>query len=135
LRRRDEEFRNWYMKRLEQLADDPRRRLLAIFDVLDQWFTGDDFNGCMFINASAEYSDAANPIHAAAAEHKRMILKYHRDLCVAAGAEDPDRLAMDLTLLGEGAIVWAQTTGDTDVARRARHCAEALVDVALPVNA
>ena len=34
LRRRDELFRNWFVKRVEQQADQPRQRLIAMFDVL-----------------------------------------------------------------------------------------------------
>ncbi len=135
LRRRDEEFRNWFMKRVEQHSDDPRKRLLSVFDVLHEWCTAEEFNGCMFINASAEYADPANPIHAAAAEHKRHVLKYVRDLAVAAGADDPDRLAVELVLLAEGAIVWAQTTGETDPIRLASESAVTMIDRATPVSA
>ena len=33
LRRRDERFRNWFMRTVERRADTPRERLLAMFDV------------------------------------------------------------------------------------------------------
>ena len=34
LRRRDEKFRNWFMRAVERLGKTPRNRLLAIFDAL-----------------------------------------------------------------------------------------------------
>ncbi len=75
LRRRDEHFRNWFMRAVESRAREPRQRLLAIFDALDEWFSGRDFNGCMFINASAEFARPDDPIHVAgqadAAKHAR----------------------------------------------------------------
>ncbi len=128
LQRHNELFRRWLTERVALSATEPRQRLIALFSVLEEWVAGGDFNGCMFINASAEYADPADPIHAAAAEHKRLVLNYIRELAVDAGVPDPDRLAMELTLLMEGATVWAQTTGDTTVAAAAGVAAATLVD-------
>ncbi len=74
VRRRDEQIRNWLMRAAERRARAPRDRLLALFDALEEWFRSDDFSGCMFINASAEFGRCDDPIHAAAAEHKRLVL-------------------------------------------------------------
>ena len=131
LRRRDEQFRNWFMRAVEQRAKTPRDRLLAIFDALDEWFTGKDFTGCTFINASAEFADHDDPIHAVAAEHKRLVLAYVRDLAAAAGAADPDTLARELALLVEGAIVLAHVTGQADTARQAQKAAKTILTHAL----
>src|SRR5262245_41974450 len=35
-------------------ASDPEERLLAIFDVFDEWFHRDDFEACAFINVLLE---------------------------------------------------------------------------------
>ena len=128
LHRRDEKFRNDFMRDVERRADTPRGRLLALFDVLGDWFAGRGFTGCMFINASAEFADPADPIHAAAAEHKRLVCDYVRELATAAGAADPDTLAQRLMLLMEGAIVMAHVCGDTGAAARAKSAADALLD-------
>jgi len=48
LRRRDEKFRNWFMRAVERLGKTPRGRLLAIFDALEEWFSGKDYCGCMY---------------------------------------------------------------------------------------
>ena len=104
LHRRDEQFRNDFMRDVERRADTPRDRLLALFDVLGDWFAGRGFTGCMFINASAEYTDPADPIHAAAAEHKRLVCDYVRELATAAGAADPDPLAPPPMPLMAGSI-------------------------------
>lgn len=131
LERRDERFRAWFVGEVEARARTPRERLAAVFDVLDAWFRGPGFSGCMFINASAEYAAHDNPIHAAAAEHKRLVLAYIRGLAAAAGAKDSEALAQGLMLLSEGAIVMAHVAGQTDAARHARKVAEKLVDDAL----
>ena len=131
LRRRDEQWRNRFMRAVERHAGTPRERLLAVFDALEECSKGGDLNGCMFVNAAAEFARADDPIHATAAEHKRLVLGYVRDLAEAAGARDPMELAQALRLLIEGAIVVAQVSGDTDAAQRARRVAETLLVAAI----
>ncbi len=131
LRRRDESFRNWFMRDVERRAEAPRDRLLALFDALGYWLASDGVSGCMFINAAAEYGDCNHPIHAVAAEHKRLLTGYVRDLAESAGAADADRLARQLYILIEGAIVATQVCSRTDAAADARDAAEVLVTAAL----
>lgn len=111
MRRRDEIFRNRLMKFVESRARTPRDRLLAVFDFHEDWFTGDEFHGCMFINASAEFSAADSAPRRLAAEHKQEIVRYLRELCEAAGHEDPADTADQLNILIEGAIVTARVVG------------------------
>jgi len=127
LRRRDEKFRNWFMRSVERLGKTPRDRLLVIFDVLEEWFSGKDFSGCMFINASAEFADPENPIHMAAGEHKNLILNYVRELTKTAGAKDHEEVADGLMLLIEGAIVMSYVSGDRMAAARAKKAATTLL--------
>ena len=134
LRRRDEEFRNWFMRAVESRADTPRARLICLFDVLGEWFAQTDFTGCTFINAAAEFGAADDPIHASAAEHKRLVRSYIRELAEAAGAVDPDALANALNLLIEGAITMAYVAGEKTAAVRARDAAVVLIDAALPAS-
>ena len=114
------------------LATSPRERLLALFDALGEWFAQPDFNSCMFIKASSEYPDAEHPIHAAAAEHKRLIRNYLVELAAGAGAADPAELARQLLLLKEGAIVTAHIGGSDGVADDARAAALGILAAGLP---
>lgn len=76
LRLRDEEFRNWLTRRMDQLGDTPHDRLLAMFDILDDWFGDQRYRSCMFIKVSSEYHDSTHPIHAQSANHKRLLREY-----------------------------------------------------------
>ena len=131
LRRRDETFRNWFMRTVEASAETPRDRLLATFDVLEEWIRRKDFCGCTFINAAAEFGERADSIRGSCAEHKRLVIEYLERLAQAAGARDPEELAFDLNLLAEGAIVTAQVMGIKDAASRAKRAAEILIGDAL----
>ncbi len=134
LRRRDEKFRNWFMRTVERQSNTPQGRLMSMFDALGEWIAGDDFSGCMFINASAEFSCHDNPIHAVACEHKILILKYIQELTTAAGVTNPEELAGELMLLIEGAIVMAYVARDQNAATRAKKTAEKLLRLSLEVS-
>ncbi|MCE9625420.1 MAG: TetR/AcrR family transcriptional regulator [Deltaproteobacteria bacterium] len=131
LRRRDEIFRNQFMRNVERLGKNPRQRLEAIFDTLDEWFNGKKFCGCMFINASAEFSDQGNPCHLVCAEHKRLMQEYFRDLAEKAGAQDPDSLSEELMFLAEGATVQAHVCGDKRAGQKAKRMARLFIDSAI----
>ncbi|WP_300549265.1 TetR/AcrR family transcriptional regulator [Roseovarius sp.] len=127
LRLRDERFRNWFCRRIEEIADTPKERLLAVFDALHEWMTSPGFKGCMFIKAVAEFQNPEDPIHIQAATHKRMLLEYVQKIAVQAGADDPAGLARQLMLLKEGAIVTAVMWGNGDPALDAKAAAQALI--------
>jgi AcrR family transcriptional regulator len=131
LRRRDETFRNWFMRNIENCSSSPRDCLLSAFDVLGQWIQQDDFCGCTFINATAEFGERGDTIRNSCAEHKRLVLDYFEKLAKAAGAQDPAELAFSLNLLAEGATVSAQVTGAKDSAARAKRAADILIRDAL----
>ncbi len=130
LRRRDEQFRAWFMGEVEHRAKSPHDRLLAIFDVLEEWHAGragQPFRGCAFVKAIAEYSDPDSPVHRAAAEHKRLMRDYIERLASAAGLPEPGEIADEFAILIEGATVLAQTNAGSAPARRAHAMAEALI--------
>ncbi|MBT3305589.1 MAG: TetR/AcrR family transcriptional regulator [Alphaproteobacteria bacterium] len=127
LRKRDKKFRNWFMRTVERLGKAPEGRLLAIFDTLEEWFTGKEYSGCMFINASAEFANPKDPIKMAASEHKNLVLKYVSELAMAAGALRPGELADGIMLLMEGAIVMSYVTGDKKAAARGKKAAKILI--------
>lgn len=131
LRRRDERFRNWFMRAVEGRAKSPRARLTAIFDVLETWFSEREFHGCLFINATAEFCTESETIRASCEEHKGLMRGYLRKLAAAAGARDPQALAEGINLLIEGAIVTAQCTGNAKPAKQARRAAAILIRDAL----
>jgi len=138
LRRRDEIFRNRMMKFVEAASKDPIERLLAIFDYHEQWFTGKEFCGCMFINASAEYSDPNSSVRRIASNHKRDVVRYLVELCQQAGLTNPGTIAEELNILIEGSIVNAQVVGQVgesganpgDSAVRAKEMARRIIDAA-----
>ena len=130
LRLRDERFRNWFCRRVEEIADSPRDRLLAAFDALHEWIVSPAFRGCMFIKAVSEFQDPKDPIHIQSATHKRMLLEYVQTLAAEASARDPAALARQLMLLKEGAIVTSVMLGNGTPAIEAKTAATVLIEAA-----
>lgn len=111
MRRRDEIFRNRMMKFVDSKAKTPIERILAVFEFHEDWFTGNEFCGCMFINAAAEFSVADSPQRKIASDHKLAVVRYVQDLCEEAGFTDPHEVSEQLNILLEGAIVAARVVG------------------------
>jgi AcrR family transcriptional regulator len=132
LKKYDGLFRNNFMRQVEERADAPRDRLLAVFDVAAEWFAENTFFGCMFINAIGEYSEPDTPIRRVCKEFKALMRRYIEDQCAAMGAPDPAGLADELALLLEGATVTAQVSQDgARAASVAKTAAAALIDRAM----
>ncbi|MCA9317418.1 MAG: TetR/AcrR family transcriptional regulator [Planctomycetota bacterium] len=111
---------------------DPRALLLAIFDVMDDWFNDPRYRGCLFIAASAEFPSRQDPVHKAAAQHFASMEEQIRLMAEAAGVEDPAALATSWVLLLEGAVTYRLVTGDDSVAKSAKVVAEQLLAAQLP---
>ena len=52
---RDRRWMGWFGGELKRRGKTPRQRLLAVFDILGDWFGQDEFRGCLFLNAASEY--------------------------------------------------------------------------------
>ncbi|HEY2321070.1 MAG TPA: TetR/AcrR family transcriptional regulator [Solirubrobacteraceae bacterium] len=127
LERREEVWTyGWLAAEVNRRERDPRRRLLAIFDVFDEWFRTPEFEGCSFINVMLEHPSADHPLHRAAAEYLARIRAFLEDLARDAGVADPVAFAREWHILMKGSIV-AAGEGDLDAALRAQHIGRVLL--------
>ena len=130
LERREELWtRDWLEAEVQQRASDPRERLLAVFDVFDEWFRAPDFEGCSFINVLLEHPDGAHPIHRAAAAYLAGTRRFLEDLARQAGIPDAEGFAREWHILMKGSIVAARE-GDHGAAVRAKKVAAGLLEQA-----
>jgi len=129
LKARDEwEMTAWREAARVMGGDDPRAQLLGLVDTLELLFNDPGFYGCQFINAAAEFPDPNDPVHQAAAAHKRANRDMVRDLAAAAGTTSADAFADAYTLLFEGTLVLRQVHDRDDAARVARPVFERLIE-------
>lgn len=118
--------REWVEAEARRRAVTPEGQLLAIFDLFDEWFRREDFEGCSFINVLLEMNDRRTPVGAACAGHLANIRSIIRRLAAEAGLRDPDEFAHSWHILMKGSIV-AAGEGDRDAARRAQAMGRLLI--------
>lgn len=109
----------WLESEVQQRAVAPDQRLLAIFEVFDEWFRRDDFEGCSFINVLLETVEPGHPVRRATTSHLAHIRQFLQRLAGEAGVSQPADFAHKWHILMKGSIV-AAGEGDKLAARRAR---------------
>jgi len=115
------------------LHDDPRQKLLALFDVLVTTVKQPEFRGCAFANASAE----SGPDSAAAEvtrKAREWLLGVLAEQATALGVADPTDLARQLTLLYDGALAQSRLDRGPAAATAAKAAAQVLIDAASPAG-
>jgi AcrR family transcriptional regulator len=112
--------------RAGQETDDPERLLELVIEGLADDVARNHTRGCPFINASAEYPDAASGVRRTVAEHRTWFRSTLEQLLAASGADETERRAGQLVLLRDAAMVggyldgWDQVRpAFVDAARRA----------------
>jgi len=107
--------------------DPPAEQILGDFDRLEKAMRSDGYRGCPFMNTVAELADPSHAAHKIAVAHKEKRRTLFRTLLKRLQAPDPDKLATQLMILGEGAVAQALVHGDPKVARAAREAARVLL--------
>jgi AcrR family transcriptional regulator len=114
------------------LGTTPEERLLAIFDVLHEWFQNrDGFEGCSFINVLLELGHD-HPAGQASIVHIDKVRDIVRQRAVAAGLHDVEDFAQSWHILMKGAIILA-AVGDLDAAQHAQKMARTLIEQHRPL--
>lgn len=116
------------MKGLERF-DNPRDRLLGVFDVLSETAAAPGFRGCAFYNASAE-SGPGGPVEEVTTATRAWTRGLFTELARDAGAADPATLAAQLVILYDGSNVGARMNHSPEPALMARSIAAGLLDAA-----
>jgi len=120
--------RDWVEAEARRRGATPEQQLLAIFDLFDEWFQRDDFEGCSFVNVLLEFGGTnGHPLGRAAAAHLENIRTVVETLAEEAGLRDPASFALSWHILMKGSIVQAGE-GDRQAAKRAQAIAQLLID-------
>lgn len=114
----------WLKAETLRRKEDPKQRLLVIFDVLDEWIQRDDFEGCPFIGAVAHAPEPRDRVWREAVAQLHNVHDFVHDLAVDARLSQPSSFASSWQLMMEGAIVSA-LAGDRQAAAHARRVAKA----------
>ncbi|MFJ2667493.1 TetR/AcrR family transcriptional regulator [Nocardia fluminea] len=131
LERRGERQVEVFSSEVERRASTPRGQILAAFDIFRERLEESDYRGCPFINASVEMASPNHEVTQIARRYKDIGRQWFAQLAAEAGASDPAGLAVQLTVLADGAAAAAVLYHDSSGSQYARSAAEVLVDAAL----
>jgi AcrR family transcriptional regulator len=118
--------KEWVEAEARRRGETAEEQLLAIFDLFDEWFRREDFEGCSFINVLLEMNDRTSSAGRASAEHLANIRSIIRQLATEAGLRDPEQFSHSWHILMKGSIV-AAGEGDVDAAKRGQAMGRLLI--------
>jgi AcrR family transcriptional regulator len=125
--RAHEAYREWFATSLDRGGDDPRERILALFDEQNVMLQPDVCRGCPFLMVLTEFPDDSLASHQQAVQLKRWVHDQFVVLAKDLKTSDPEQLAVHLTLIFEGAYASVQALGVEGPANHARSLVEALI--------
>ena len=108
-------------------------RVLAVFDVLTEWFAQAGYHGCAIVNGVTD-TRADPEVAAIARTHLHRYRDLLEDRLSSLDVKDPAALARRLLLLIEGASVVVTIEGTTDAGADARAAAATLLAAATSIT-
>ncbi|MBO0767913.1 MAG: TetR/AcrR family transcriptional regulator [Solirubrobacterales bacterium] len=118
-------------RRAAESADSPANAILAMFDQMGSEMKRPEYNGCAFSRATAETPEGG-VINDAADRWRADILALYREYAAAAGASDPNGLAIQLRMLADGGSQAGKLDRDPALPGLLRQAVQALLDAELP---
>lgn len=125
------DFQAWLTERLSTHSKKPTEKLQKLFDFIEEWIASPDYRGMAFLKASAEFPEESSAIHRLSAAQSEEFIAYLSDLAKSAGAKDHEGLALQLSLLIEGAMQAEQIRRGSGTIKYAKKAAKILIDEAL----
>lgn len=125
-----QEFQSWLQDNLNKNSKQPAEKLQKLFDFVEEWITSPEFRGMAFIKASAEFPNEESPVHKLSADHSKEFRTYIAKLAEEAGVLDTEGLALQLSLLIEGAMQAEQMKRGSGAVKYAKKAAKILIDSA-----
>ncbi|GAB3153151.1 TetR/AcrR family transcriptional regulator [Micromonospora sonneratiae] len=117
-----------YRQVMDDAGDNPRRRILAVFDELERITTQPSFRGCRYTSAELALTDPTHPAHPEIRAYKERVHQLLATELTRHGYPEPRLGADQLLVLIDGVLAHAVTRPDAHPALAARATAELLLD-------
>jgi AcrR family transcriptional regulator len=127
LRRAAAEDLDRYRSVIAAAGDDPRQRLLAVFDMLDQVVSAPDFRGCRYLGADLALAEQAHPAHAITRQYRQALHQLLAREVKRLGLPRPAHVTDQLMLLIEGTLATGGARPASRPARDARELAQRIL--------
>ncbi|MFE9728603.1 TetR/AcrR family transcriptional regulator [Streptomyces sp. NPDC005794] len=90
----------------------PRARILYVFEQLEKFAAGQDFQGCPLLSIATELKSPRHPASVVARQFKNTLTAFLEKEARTGGAKDPVLLARQLTIAFDGASARAVMQGE-----------------------
>ncbi|RIQ17852.1 TetR/AcrR family transcriptional regulator [Jiangella rhizosphaerae] len=117
-----------YQRAMQAAGDDPRRRLLAVFDRLGDVIAEPDFRGCRYLGAELALADPGHPGHDVIRRYREHVHDLLEGELRALDHPRPSHAADQLLLLIDGTLAVGAVRPETHPAAAARQLAERILD-------
>ncbi|MFG1949366.1 TetR/AcrR family transcriptional regulator [Nonomuraea sp. NPDC048826] len=117
-----------YRQAMRAGGDDPRRRLLAVFDWLGEVVEQPGFRGCRYLAAELALTDPAHPGREVTRRYRERLHNLLEQEVRKLGHPRPAHAADQLLLLVDGTLAVGATRPGTHPAAAARQLAEQILD-------
>ncbi|MBP2334025.1 AcrR family transcriptional regulator [Saccharothrix coeruleofusca] len=107
-----------------------REALVDVMAIIGDATRAEDFRGCQFLNAAAEYPDPAHPVRVVIDEHRKWFFEVLREQAEAVGHPDPEHAARVLVLLRDGALQGGELDDPETVRETLRRAVEDVLPTA-----
>jgi AcrR family transcriptional regulator len=114
---KDRLFWAWWDRIEEKHADNPRALMDALLSEIAQRIGHSAYRGCPFLNLATEFPDDKHPGRAAARSNKEKLQARLAAIVAKLGARHPNRIASQIALLINGALVTGLITQPADLRR------------------
>lgn len=95
---------------LEEMSGSGEKKVKQLFKIYHTWFLSDDFYGCPFHKAVAEFPDQNHAVHLKVKEHRDLLLNF------LVKNVKSKALATQLLIVLEGSIIVAKISGAKEAA-------------------
>ena len=131
LQKGHQDFQAWINDKLGSLNDKPDEKIQKLFDYIEEWVTSPAFVGMGFIKASAEFPNEENRIHQLSSQQSKEFRQFISRLAQEAHIKDAEGLALQLSILFEGAVQAEQIKRGSGAIKSAKKAAKILIDLAI----
>jgi AcrR family transcriptional regulator len=132
LEKNQQDFQTWLMSKLDS-SKKSGDKIQQLFDYIEEWVSSPAFNGVGFIKASAEFPNEQDPIHQLSSQQSCEFRQFISKLAADASIKDADGLALQLSLLFEGAVQAEQMKRGSGAVKYAKKAAKILISGAVKI--
>lgn len=115
----------------DRLQDAPASQIKSLIDAVMEWIADPEFKGFAFINAFVEFPQSESQVNQVSVEFAQALRSSIARSAEQSGIKKPEILALQLSLLIEGAAMAEQMQPGGGAIEHAREAANILIDAAL----